>query len=113
MNNLETLSILFKTLSNPNRLKIFDILMTGVHCNCEIAKLTGLSLNLISHHLNALSEANLVVSERQKDDARWIYYSVNEETILSNKIILQTFFECARIQKREPSCPPCKKELSK
>jgi ArsR family transcriptional regulator len=107
MNDLEILSILFKTLANPNRLKIFDILMTGVHCNCEIAKLTGLSLNLISHHLNALSGANLVVSERNKDDARWIYYSVNEETILSSKLILQTFFENNRIQNRIPSCPPC------
>ena len=110
MNDLDTLSILFKTLANPNRLKIFDILMSGVHCNCEIAQITGLSLNLISHHLNVLSEAQLVVSERNKKDARWIYYSVNQDFLQSNKLILNTFFDCDRIQNREPSCPPCSKE---
>ena len=107
---LNQLSVIFKTLANPNRLKLFNILMTGVHCNCELAALTGLSINLVSHHLNALSEANLIRSQRKKDDARWIYYSVNEETLQSLQPLLQAFFDSERIKNREPSCPPCNKK---
>ncbi|MBW6472136.1 MAG: transcriptional regulator [Anaerolineaceae bacterium] len=33
-----------------------NILLTGVHCNCELSDLTGMAINLISHHLKMLQE---------------------------------------------------------
>ena len=101
---------IFKILGNPNRLKLFDILMTGVHCNCELSELTGMAMNLISHHLKVLQEAELIQSDRSTTDARWIYYSINEETLAVIKPILDKFFDSNRIVDREPSCPPCKQK---
>jgi ArsR family transcriptional regulator len=62
-----------KSLGDPTRLRVFDMLMEGVQCNCEIAERLDLSLSLISHHVRVLREAGLVRSERDPDDARWIY----------------------------------------
>ncbi len=66
-----------KVLSDPNRLAIFDLLMQGVQCNCEIGGNLKLPMNLISHHLKVLRQAGLVDAERDPVDARWIYYSIH------------------------------------
>lgn len=104
---------LFYALGNPNRLKLLDLLMTGVHCNCELSGLTGMAMNLISHHLKVLQEAELIQSTRSTSDARWIYYSINENKIMSTKEKLHKFFDLGRIQDREPICPPCEKRIQK
>ncbi|MAT44187.1 MAG: transcriptional regulator [Anaerolineaceae bacterium] len=112
MESYEFVKDLFQVLGNPTRLKIFDILMTGVHCNCEIADMTGLAINLISHHLKVLQEADLIQSVRSEKDARWIYYSVNEETLRSIQTETEKFFDNNRIINREPVCPPCNKKTN-
>jgi len=106
VDNFVFIKKLCRVLGNPTRLKIFDILMTGVHCNCEIAELTGLSDNLISHHLKVLQEANLIQSKRDEKDARWIYYSVNEKEIGQVQIQTQNFFNLNRIVKNDSICTP-------
>jgi ArsR family transcriptional regulator, arsenate/arsenite/antimonite-responsive transcriptional repressor len=113
MHNLGYIKNIYRVLGNATRLEIFNILMTGVHCNCEIAELTGLSDNLISHHLKVLQEANLIQSKRDENDARWIYYSVNEEEI--KHVLDQTgnFFNLNRIVKKETACGPQNKIMEK
>ena len=95
---------MLKALGEPTRLGIFDVLMEGVHCNCEIAESLGLSLSLISHHLRGLREVGLVQSERYPDDARWIYYSVDTETLANLEEEMTGLLDASRIQLRVPSC---------
>ncbi len=104
---------LFYILGNHNRLKLFDLLMNGVHCNCELTQKTGLANNLISHHLKVLQDAGLIHSVRSTSDARWIYYSINEKKINLIQEELQKFFDLSRILDREPECPPCKTNKEK
>ncbi len=113
MDKHEHLKDIFQIFGNPTRLKIFDILMTGVHCNCELAEITGLAMNLISHHLKVLQGAGLVQSVRSDTDARWIYYSVNEEKLNFIQTEITKFFHANRIIPREPVCPPCNKHIDK
>lgn len=108
METFQEINDIFHVLGNPNRLKLFNILMTGVHCNCELSDQTGMAINLISHHLKVLQESGLVKSIRGDTDARWIYYSVNEEKIKSARTGMNAFFDPARMIDREPICPPCK-----
>lgn len=103
----ENLVDFYKVLANPTRLKIFDILMTGMHCNCEIAEITGLPMNLISHHLKVLSDADLVIADRDTADARWIFYSVNKEKLSEIQQKNNQFLDINRIQERKPYCGPC------
>ena len=102
---LTEITTVFKTLSEPNRLRIFAELMTGDSCNCELKDKLGLPANLLSHHLRALSEAGLVTSRRDSIDGRWIYYSVDRSTAARWQGWFSEFLDLARIQER-PVCGP-------
>lgn len=104
--NPTELAGLLKVLSDPTRLKVFDTLMQGVQCNCDLGERLGLPINLISHHLKVLREAGLVQSERDPLDARWVYYSVDESALENLRTWLTTFLDPARIQPRLPTYGP-------
>lgn len=80
---------IFKALSDKNRRKILEILKEKDMNVTEIGahfKITGASL---SHHLDILKRARLIVSER---DGQFIRYSLNtsvfEETV---KMLMNVF----------------------
>lgn len=100
------LASLFRVLSEPNRLAIFDLLMQGVQCNCEIGKRLGLPMNLVSHHLRVLRDAGLVEAQREPADARWVYYSVKKAALDEICAHITAFLAPARIRPRLPSCGP-------
>ena len=54
--DLDWLARQLKVLAEPNRLRIVDLLMEGVQCNCELSGALGMAPNLISHHLRVLRE---------------------------------------------------------
>lgn len=100
------LAPILAALSHPKRLRIFDLLMQGVHCNCEIAEELGYSPNLISHHLGILEEAGLVLSERDPDDARWVYFTIDPVGLQRVQAQLAAFLDVDRIQPRAIDCGP-------
>src|SRR5512142_1256172 len=104
--SVRDLSPIMKVLSDPTRLTIFDLLMQGVQCNCELGARLKLPMNLISHHLKVLRDAGLVNARRDANDARWIYYSVDEPAVLQLRRHLDAFLDVARIQPRQPACGP-------
>lgn len=95
-----------KVLSDPTRLAIFDALMQGVQCNCDLGERLGLPMNLISHHLKVLRQAGLVQVERDQLDSRWVYYSVDARVLEELRTWLTTFLNPARIQPRLSTCGP-------
>lgn len=104
--NARVLAHKLKVLAEPNRLRIFDLLMQGVRCNCELGDALDMAPNLISHHLAALRRAGLVDAERDTIDARWVYYSVNRAALNELHGSLGAFFDPSRIQPRRPTCGP-------
>lgn len=107
------LAKIFKILGVPTRLKLFNILLEGVHCNCELVSLTGLPNNLISHHMHILCDAGLILSARKKDDARWIYYSINKDKIEQIQKTTEALLNVNGLPEREPVCPECKQTNKK
>jgi ArsR family transcriptional regulator, arsenate/arsenite/antimonite-responsive transcriptional repressor len=104
--DLPKLAEYLKVLAEPNRLLIFNLLMEGVQCNCELGTKLQMAPNLISHHLSVLRQAGLVDAEHDALDARWVYYSVNRAALDELNAALGTFFDPARIQPRSLSCGP-------
>jgi len=102
----ETLARQLKVLADPKRLRIINLLMAGVQCNCELGDALGIPKNLISHHLRILRKAGLVRVERDVLDARWVYYSLNEEAMQTLVQQFNFFFDVGRIQPRHPQCGP-------
>ncbi len=97
---------LLRALADPNRLRIFEYLMEGDSCNCELNEKLGLPSNLLSHHLRVLREAGLITSRRDIVDNRWIYYSVNREAVARWRSWFAWFFDPKRVRKRAVLCGP-------
>ena len=67
-------SKIIKALSDPNRLKIMDILSCGEMCACDILEHFDFTQPTLSHHMKVLMENNLV---NVRKDGQWNYYSLN------------------------------------
>lgn len=97
---------LCKALSDPNRLRILDVLMQGDSCNCELNERLGLPPNLLSHHLRVLRQMGLINSRRDVVDGRWIYYAVDKKAVAKWRTWFTQFLDPARIQERAILCGP-------
>ncbi len=102
----DTIATRLKVLADPTRLRIFDLLMSGTRCNCEMGDALGLAPSLISHHLAVLRTAGLVDARRDPDDARWVYYAVDRAALDDLAATLAAFFDPGRLADRAPACGP-------
>ena len=72
----ESLAALFKTLSEPVRLRIVYLLLEkGELCVCDLVETMGLSQSVVSRHLAYLRNNNLVSTRRE---GVWVYYRITE-----------------------------------
>ena len=75
---LERLSLTFKVMGDPNRLKTVMALRSGEMCVCDLAAFTGLSESAVSHQLRRLKDLSLVKSRR---DGQVVYYALDDEHV--------------------------------
>jgi len=68
------LNNLFKALNDPTRRAILELLKNKDMTAGEIADRFNISKPSISHHLDLLRQAGLVVSEKE---GQFIFYSIN------------------------------------
>ncbi|MFA4942005.1 MAG: autorepressor SdpR family transcription factor [Patescibacteria group bacterium] len=69
-----TLSKTMQALSDPTRRKILEMLKKKDMAAGEIGRNFNMTLPSLSHHLNTLKQADLVISERSGQE---IIYSLN------------------------------------
>lgn len=74
---LKEQTILFKALSDPNRVRILKILQRKELCACEITELLKLAASTVSQHLNLLKSAGFILETK---NGRWVNYSINAQT---------------------------------
>ena len=67
---------IFKVLSDPNRLKIIDILSCGERCACDILEHFDFSQPTLSHHMKVLADLGIV---RVRKVGTWNHYSLDLE----------------------------------
>ena len=103
---LDETAVVLKALADPNRLRIFDLLMQGDSCNCELNEQLGMPPNLLSHHLRILRQAGLINSRRDAIDGRWIYYTADQKAVTHWQSWFDQFLDPARIQTRDTLCGP-------
>ena len=78
---IDGITDLLASLSEPNRLRIFALLTRAELCVCEITEALGLKQSLVSNHLRVLRRLGLVKARRDDMDNRWVYYSLNQPTV--------------------------------
>jgi len=77
---------LFKTLADPNRLMIVDLLSHGELCACVLLERFQISQPTLSHHLKILCASGIVEGRK---DGKWIYYTLNGEMVQNVRELLE------------------------
>lgn len=72
--NYEKQIMIFKALSDNNRLQILKMLSNDELCACKILEELNITQPTLSHHMKVLSDANLVFNRK---DRNWTYYTLN------------------------------------
>ena len=74
----EATASLFKSLADPARVRILNVLstQTDVVCGCDLEGPLGLSQPTVSFHLKKLFDAGVLDREKR---GVWVYYSLNRE----------------------------------
>jgi ArsR family transcriptional regulator len=85
----------FKTLSDPNRLMIVDMLSCGELCACVILEKFKITQPTLSHHMKNLCDCGLVNGRK---NGKWVYYSLNDKTVRELRAFL------AEISTAKPDC---------
>jgi len=88
---------LFKTLSDPNRLMIVDMLSCGELCACVILEKFNITQPTLSHHMKSLCDNGLVNSRKE---GKWTYYSLSDEAVKN----FRDFFEEVTMPKSDCIC---------
>lgn len=74
--NIEILANLFKSLSEPVRIRIITLLQVkGELCVCDLVDTLALSQSVISRHLAYLRNNDIVSARRE---GVWMYYQLTE-----------------------------------
>lgn len=73
--NFQTVSDIFRQLSDSNRVRIFWLLCHCEECVINISSLMKMTSPAISHHLSLLKSSGLIVSRR---DGKEVYYKAAE-----------------------------------
>lgn len=63
---------LFKALSDPNRLRILELLIQGETCGCTLIDKLPIGQPTLSYHLKQLADAGL--TRRVVDGTKHLYY---------------------------------------
>lgn len=74
--NYELIAEKMKALSDPNRVKILDLLSCETLCACDLLEHFDFTQPTLSHHIKVLRDAGLVITEKK---GTWHHYSINKE----------------------------------
>jgi ArsR family transcriptional regulator len=72
------MNIVFKALNDPTRRQILELLQEKDLTAGEIAEQFSISWPSVSHHLDLLKQAKLVIA---KKDGQYVYYSLNTTVV--------------------------------
>ena len=83
MTTAEDQARFLKCIGEPTRLQILKLLAKGERCVGELTSVLNKEQSLVSHHLRALKECNIV---KERQEAQKVYYKLTD-TRLARLII--------------------------
>lgn len=74
----EQLSVTFKMLANPTRVRIVDALSRSEMCVCDLTVLLDMRVSAVSHQLALLKLHRIV---RNRREGKMVYYALDDEHV--------------------------------
>ncbi len=84
MDELERKARIFKVLSEPNRVRIVELLKERNFCVNALANRLEITPAAVSQHLRILRDAEIVSADKQ---GNFVHYGLNRETLAEWKAI--------------------------
>ena len=78
---------MLKALSDENRFKVFNMLLKGETCACELLDKLDIAQPTLSRHMRILVDSGLVSARK---DAQWMRYSINKESLNELRFFFQS-----------------------
>ena len=72
----KNMALVFKALSDENRIRILRLLHGGERCACKLLEELNISQPTLSHHMKILCDAGLVTGRKE---GKWMHYSIHTE----------------------------------
>ena len=69
----KNMSLVFKSLSDENRIRILKLLRNGEKCACKLLEELNISQPTLSHHMKILCDSGLVTGRRE---GKWTHYAI-------------------------------------
>jgi len=91
----------FHALSDETRLEIVERLIGGERCVCELTDIMDAAQSRLSFHLKTLKDAGIVTDRRE---GRWVYYTLNRDTLDDIEGLVGTFKRTSRTSPRVMTC---------
>ncbi|WP_348921617.1 ArsR/SmtB family transcription factor [Enterococcus rotai] len=76
--NYEDYAVKLKTITDPKRMKIIDLLSCGEMCACDILVHFDFTQPTLSHHMKILENAGFVEVTKK---GKWHHYSLNQDEL--------------------------------
>jgi len=81
---------IFRSLSDPTRLRIVSLLLRKELCVCELMFILKMEQSRVSHQLRILRDADIVEDRRE---GKWIVYAIPERSRPTLGLLLDTFLK--------------------
>ena len=69
----KNMALVFKALSDENRIRILKLLRNGEKCACKLLEELNISQPTLSHHMKILCDSGLVTGHRE---GKWTHYAI-------------------------------------
>ena len=98
----DQVSLICKALSDPNRLRIIQLLTDREQCGCELLDQMQITQPTLSHHMKVLEGCGLVSSWKK---GKWNHYSLNGDQWTAFRNYIESIRGAGR-EKAEGGCCP-------
>ena len=95
------IALIFKALSDENRIRILNLLQSGEKCACVLLNDLRITQPTLSHHMKILCDADIVVGRKE---GKWTHYSVSHDGAAVAVKYLQELTNAECIEKDRSCC---------
>ena len=83
---IQEMVVIFKALSDENRIRILEMLRSGEKCACKLLEELNITQPTLSHHMKILCDSGLVNGRKE---GKWMYYSIRCEGVRKVRTLMQ------------------------
>ena len=88
------MALIFKALSDENRIRILKLLHNGEMCACKLLDALNISQPTLSHHMKILCDAGIVNGRKE---GKWMHYSICIESAEELSAMLHQLLSAANV----------------